>query len=84
MKKKKKLENKFFGPFYVFYIIEKQAYKLKLFIKYKKQDLFYVSVPEQDNTKKKRVNNPLPESKREFKVRNNKKHNIEAINNSIV
>ncbi len=29
-KKNKKLENRFFGPFCVFYAVEKQAYKLEL------------------------------------------------------
>ena len=30
IKRNKKLENKFFGPFKVFYVVRKQAYKLKL------------------------------------------------------
>ena len=33
IKKNKKLKNKFFGPFQVFYVVEKQAYKLELSIK---------------------------------------------------
>ena len=30
IKRNKKLESKFFGPFQVFYLVEKQAYKLEL------------------------------------------------------
>ncbi len=44
IKRNKKLENKFFEPFWVFYVVRKQAYKLELSIKWKIHDVFYVSL----------------------------------------
>ncbi len=38
----KKFENKFFGPFRVFHIIEKQAYKLELPTKWKIHNIFHL------------------------------------------
>ena len=54
-KRNKKLENKFFGPFQVFYTVEKQVYKLELPTKWKIYIIFYVSLLEQDITKKRQV-----------------------------
>ncbi len=51
-KRNKKLESKFFGPFRVLYAVGKQAYKLKLPIKWKIHDVFHVSLLEQDTTRK--------------------------------
>ncbi len=45
-KRNKKLESKFFGPFRVLYVVEKQANKLQLPIKWTIYDVFYVSLLE--------------------------------------
>ncbi len=45
-KRNKKLESKFFGPFQVFHIVRKQAYKLELPTKWKIYDVFFVSLLE--------------------------------------
>ena len=41
-----KLEAKFFGPFQVIYLVEKQAYKLELPRKWRIYDIFHVSLLE--------------------------------------
>ncbi len=45
-KRNKKLESKFFGPFRVFHVVGKQAYKLELPAKWKIHDVFHVSLLE--------------------------------------
>ncbi len=45
-KRNKKLESKFFGPFQVLHVVEKQVYKLELPTKWKIHDIFYVSLLE--------------------------------------
>ncbi len=67
-KRNKKLESKFFGPFRVFYIVGKQEYKLELPTKWKIHDVFYVSLLEQDTTRKGRVDKALPEPEKEFEL----------------
>ncbi len=62
-----KLESKFFGPFRVFHIVGKQVYKLELLTKWKIYDLFYVSLLEQDTTRKIQVDENLPESEKDLK-----------------
>ena len=57
IKRKPKLEAKFFGPFWVLYPLKKQAYKLELPKKWTIHDIFYMSLLEQDTTRKKKVNN---------------------------
>ena len=47
-----KLETKLLSPFWVLYPIGKQAYKLKLPKKWKIYDIFYLSLLDQDITKK--------------------------------
>ena len=54
-KQNRKLKAKFFGPFWVLHPVGKQAYKLKLPKKERIHDVFHVSLLEQDNTKKERV-----------------------------
>ena len=54
-KRKRKLEAKFFGPFWVFHPIGKQVYKLELPKKWRIHNVFYVSLLEQDTIKKGRV-----------------------------
>ena len=51
-KRNRKLEAKFFGPFWVLHPMGKQAYKLELPKKWKIHDIFHVSLLEQDTTKK--------------------------------
>ena len=50
-----KLEAKFFGPFRVLHPIRKQVYKLELLKKWKIYDVFYISLLEQNTTKKGRM-----------------------------
>ena len=54
-KRNRKLEAKFFGPFRVLHPVGKQAYKLELSKKWRSQDVFHVSLLEQDTTKKGQV-----------------------------
>ena len=54
-KHNQKLEAKFFGPFRVLYPIRKQAFKLELSKKWRIHDVFYISLLEQDITRKGRV-----------------------------
>lgn len=78
-KQNKKLENKFFGPFRVFYAVGRHAYKLQLL------NVFYMSLLEQDTIRKERVNNTaLSEPKKEFKTKNNKEYKVEVIIDSVV
>ncbi len=51
-KRNKKLESKFFGPFRVLHAVGKQAYKLELPTKWKIHDVFYMSLLEQNITRK--------------------------------
>ena len=86
MKQNKKLKNKFFELFRVFYVVGKTAYKLDLPTKWKVHNLFYVSLLEQDTMRKRRVDKALlePENKLEFKTGGNKKYGVQAIINSAV
>ncbi len=86
-KQNKKLENKFFEPFQVFYVIEKQSYKLELSTKWKLYDVFHVSLLEQDTIRKRYVNEKTllkSEKKFEFEARNNKEYEVKAIIDSKV
>ena len=51
----RKLEAKFFGPFRVLHPVKKQANKLELPKELRIHDVFYVSLLEQDTTRKRRV-----------------------------
>ena len=62
--------------------IGKQAYKLELPKKWKIYDVFYISLLEQDTTKKKRVNDTQLDF--EFEAGNNKKYEVDDIWNSAV
>ena len=50
-----KLKAKFFGLFWVFHLVKKQAYKLKLPKSWRIHDIFYVSLLEHENTRKRLV-----------------------------
>ncbi len=86
MKKNNKLKNKFFGPFRVLHVVRKQAYKLELLTKWKIYNVFYISLMEQDITRKEQVDNILLKSKKnlEFEARNNKEYKVKAIIDSVV
>ena len=80
----KKLENKFFGSFWVLHTAERQPYKLELPTKWKIYDVFHESLLEQNTTKKEWVGNVLLEPKKnlEFEVGGNKEYKVKAIINS--
>ncbi len=77
-KANQKFKNKFFGPFRVFFAIEKQLYNLKLSTKWKIYDVFYVLLLEQDITKIKQINKLL-KPKKKFETKDNKEFKIESI-----
>ena len=54
-KRNRKLEAKFFGPFRMLHLVGKQAYKLELPKKWRIHDVFFMSLLEQNTTKKGRV-----------------------------
>ena len=86
MKKNKKLKSKFFGPFQVLHIIEKQMHQLKLPTKWKIHNVFHVLLLEQDITKKGQVDKTLSESKKdlELEARGNKEYKVKTIIDSII
>ena len=51
-KQNQKLEAKFFGPFQMLHLIRKQVYKLELPRKWRIHDVFYISLLEQNTTRK--------------------------------
>ena len=71
------MEAKFLGFFQVLYPIGKQAYKLKLPKKWRILDIFYVSLLEQNTTKKGQVNDMQLDFK--FKAGNNKEYEVDDI-----
>ena len=75
-KRNRKLEAKFFGPFRVLHPVEKQTYMSKLPKKWKIHDIFYVSLLEQDITRKRRVDD---ENATELDTDNSEKYKVEAI-----
>ena len=80
IKQKRKLETTFLGLFQVLHIVEKQVYKLELPKKWKIHDIFYVSLLEQDNTRKGRVK----ETQLKLDTGNSKEYKVEAIWDSAV
>ena len=87
IKRNKKLEYMFFGPFRVLHPIGKQAYKLELPTKWKIYNIFHISLLEYDTTRKGRVDNKAllePEKELEFEAKDNKKYEVETIINSVV
>ena len=79
-KHNRKLEAKFFGPFQVLHPVRKHAYKLEFPKRWKIQDVFHVSLLEQDTTKKERVDEQVTE----LKAGNSKEYEVEAIRDSAV
>ena len=70
------MEAKFFRLFQVLYPIGKQAYKLELPNKWRIHDVFYVSLLEQDSTRKGRVDD---ENTVELDTDKSKEYELEII-----
>ena len=83
-KQNRKLEANFFGLFLVLYPVKKQAYKLKLPRKWKIYAVFYVSLLEQDITKKGRVDKEVRQMEFDAGDNDNGEYKIEAIQDSAV
>ncbi len=82
-KRNRKLEAKFFGPFRVLHPVGKQAYKIELAKKSGIHDVFYVSLLEQDTTRKGRVDETI--SRLEFETDGKgEEYEVEAICNNAV
>lgn len=80
-KQNQKLEGKFFGQFQVFYLVSKQAYKLKQPAKCRICDVFHMLLLEQDITRKGRVNKFL---ELKLDADKNKKYKVKTIRDSAV
>ena len=83
-KRNRKLEAKFLGPFQVLHPVGKQAYKLELPKKWRIHDVFHVFLPEQNTTKKRRVNDTQLDFKFEAGDNKNKKYEVDGIQDSTV
>ena len=81
-KRNRKLEAKFFGPFWVLHPVGKQAYKLELPKKWRIHDVFHVSLLEQNITKKGRVNDTQLDFK--FEAGNDEEYKVDGIQDSAV
>ena len=81
-KQNRKLEAKFFEPFWLLHPVGKQAYKLEPPKRWRIHDIFHVSLLEQDTTKKQRIDENV--TKLEFDARNSKKYEVEAIWDSAI
>ena len=75
------LEAKFFGLFQVLYPVGKQAYKLELSKKWRIHNIFYVSLLEQDTTRKGRVDETI---QLEFEAGDDEEYKVERIRDSAV
>ncbi len=86
MKRNKKLESKFLGPFQVLHVVGKQAYKLELLTKWKIYNLFHVSLLEQDTMRRERVDKARPKREKDLEIeaRGDKEYEVEAIIDSAV
>ncbi len=73
-KQNRRLETKFFGPFRVLHLVGKQAYKLELPKKWKIHDIFYISLLEQDTSRKGQVEIAI-----ELDEGNSKEYKVETI-----
>lgn len=78
-----KLEAKFFELFQVLYIVKKQAYKLELSKRWRIYHIFYISLLEQDITKKRQVNKVSLQLKFDSNS-DGKKYKIKAIWDSVI
>ena len=83
-KQNRKLEAKFFGPFQVLHPIGKQAYKLEHSRKWRIYNVFYVSLLEQDTTRKRQVDEEVRQMEFDAGDDESGKCKVEAIQNSAV
>ena len=83
-KRNHKLEAKFFRLFRVLYPIRKQAYKLEVPRKWRIHDVFYVSLLEQDITKKGRVDEEVRQMEFDTDNDDSGEYKVEAIWDSVV
>lgn len=81
-KQNQKPEAKFFGPFRVLYLVGNQAYKLELLKNWKIYNIFYMSLLEQNTTKKEQVDKTTSPMKLDKSKR--KEYKVETIYNSKV
>ena len=83
-KRNRKLEAKFFGPFRVLHPMGSQAYKLKLPKRWRIHDVFYISLLEQDNTRKEQVDEKTAEQLELEAGGDNEEYEVESICDSAV
>ena len=83
-KRNRKLEAKFFGLFRVLHPIGKQAYKLKPLRKWRIHDIFHISLLEEDNTKKGRVDEEVKQIEFDAGDDESGEYEVEAIWDSAV
>ena len=81
-KQNRKLETKFFRPFWVLHPVGKQAYKLELPKNWTIHNVFHVSLLEKDITRKERVDENV--TKLEFDPGESEENKVEVIQNSAV
>lgn len=81
-KQNQKLEAKFFNLFRVLYLVDKKTYKLKLLVNWKTHNVFYLSLLEQDITKRRQINDKRIELK--FAAGKDKKYEVEIIQDSAI
>ena len=83
-KRNQMLEAKFFGPFRMFYSVKKYAYKWELPKKWRIYNVFYVSLLEQDITKKGRVDKEVRLIEFDANDNDSGEYKIEVIWDSVV
>ena len=83
-KRNRKLEAKFFGPFWVLHPVGKQAYKLELPRKWRIHDVFHVSLLEQNTTRKGRVDEEVRQMEFNTSDDKSREYEVEAIWDSAV
>ncbi len=82
-KKNPKLGHKYFGPFEILEAVRKQAYKLKLFFKWRIHLVFHVSLLERDVTRREAVDQKIADQL-EFEEGEKPEQKVDSIIDSIV
>ena len=83
-KRNQKLKTRFFKPFQVLHSVGNQAYKLELPKQRKIDNVFYVSLLEQDTKRKKWVDIKIAEPLKFKTSSNNEEYKVESICNSAI
>ena len=79
------MKAKFFGPFQILHPVGKQAYKLELPRKWRIHDVFYMSLLEQNTTRKGRVDkNVIQLTELDADDDENNEYKVEAICDSAI